>query len=132
MSYLHFNKEIVTNYRPIEPPCAIIIGGETTVTVKGKGIGGRNQELALSAVKYIDELNCVLATIGTDGIDGTSEVAGAIVDGSSYKRSIKKNQKIEKILENNNSFQFFKELNDFIMTGPTGTNVNDLLVILVS
>jgi glycerate-2-kinase len=125
-------KEIVTNKRPIEPPCAIIIGGETTVTVKGNGIGGRNQELALSAVKYIDGLNCVLATLGTDGIDGTSEVAGSIIDGSSYERGINKNQKIEKILEDNNSFQFFKELNDFLMTGPTGTNVNDLSVILVS
>jgi glycerate-2-kinase len=81
--YSSIVQEIITSGRPLEPPCALIIGGETTVTVKGTGKGGRNQEVALSSVKKLSNINCVLATLGTDGIDGPTNVAGALVDGNS-------------------------------------------------
>jgi glycerate-2-kinase len=129
--YSSIIREISKSGRPVKPPCAIIIGGETTVTVKGRGKGGRNQELALSSLRKLNGINCVLATLGTDGIDGGTDAAGAIVDGMSYKRGEKKQQKIEELLKDNNSNKFFKSLKDLIITGPTGTNVNDLTVILV-
>lgn len=125
-------KEIIHYGRPIEPPCALIIGGETTVSVKGEGKGGRNQEVALSSVKKLSGINCVLVTLGTDGIDGPTNAAGALVDGNSWKKGLKNNQNIEKLLEDNNSYHFFQTLNDHIMTGPTGTNVNDITVILIN
>lgn len=114
----------------VKNPSALILGGETTVTVKGSGIGGRNQEVALSAIPGVSGLNCVLAALGTDGIDGPTDAAGAIIDGTSLERSISKNLDVETYLESNNAYVFFKELGDLIFTGPTGTNVNDITLIL--
>jgi len=112
-------------------PAALIMGGETTVTVKGNGKGGRNQELVLAASRGISELdNTALASIGTDGIDGNSNAAGAIADTFTMKRAEKLNIDPEKFLRNNDSHSFFKRLCDTIQTGPTGTNVNDLLILL--
>ena len=116
---------------PLPKPAAIIIGGETTVTVNGDGKGGRNQEVALGAVHKIRGLNGVIATLGTDGIDGPTEAAGAIVDGESLERAALLGLKPEEFLENNDAFSFFESMNDLIITGPTGTNVNDLSIILV-
>ena len=130
--YSSIVQEIITSGRPLEPPCALIIGGETTVTVKGTGKGGRNQEVALSSVKKLSNINCVLATLGTDGIDGPTNVAGALVDGNSWKKGLKNNQDIEKLLEDNNSYHYFHILNDHIVTGPTGSNVNDISIILIN
>ncbi len=113
-------------------PTAIIMGGETTVTVKGKGKGGRNQEAVLSASMKIKDLDGIsIASIGTDGIDGPSDAAGAIVDGNSISRARDLNLSPYKAIENNDSYSFFKEIGDLIFTGPTGTNVNDIAVITV-
>jgi len=116
---------------PVPRPAAIIIGGETTVTVKGEGKGGRNQEVALGAIRKVSGLKGVIATLGTDGIDGPTDAAGAMVDGESLKRATELGLNPDVFLDENNSYSFFKPMNDQIMTGPTGTNVNDLTVILV-
>ncbi len=124
-------KEMVYKNRPLKRPAAVIVGGETTVTVKGNGVGGRNQELALRASIEIDGLPCIVAALGTDGIDGPTVAAGAIVDGATLNRAKKVCLKPYEFLEKNDSYIFFKLLGDAIITGPTGTNVNDLSFILV-
>jgi len=115
---------------PMRPPAALVIGGETTVRVMGQGIGGRNQELALSAAQNIPGLSCVIATLGTDGIDGPTDAAGAIVDGETVKRAQRLGLDLNNYLEDNDSYSFFKAMGDHIYTGPTGTNVNDLTILL--
>jgi len=117
---------------PIPPPAAILAGGETTVTVRGSGIGGRNQELCLSLAMTIEGLgNVVAVCIGSDGIDGTSPAAGAIVDGYVVKQAREQGLDPLAYLENNDSYTFFNKLRRAIITGYTGTNVNDLFVALV-
>jgi len=125
-------KEIHNYDTPIKKPAVIVCGGETTVTVVGNGKGGRNQELALGSALKISGLNgIVIASVGTDGKDGTSDAAGAIVDGQTLKRAQKLGLDTTKYLANNNSYMFFKKLGDAIFTGTTGTNVNDLITIVV-
>lgn len=125
-------KGIVMGETNLNKPIGIVMGGETTVTVKGSGIGGRNQELCLSAAFKIRGLkNVVIASIGTDGIDGMTDAAGAIVDGSTIDRGVAKGLDPLKHLENNDSYTFFKALDDLIITGPTGTNVNDILISII-
>ncbi|MCJ7635804.1 glycerate kinase [Candidatus Bathyarchaeota archaeon] len=110
---------------------AIIAGGETTVTVAGHGRGGRNQELALGASLRLSGLNGIaLVSVGTDGVDGLSDYAGAIVDGSTANRANQKKLNPLTYLTNNDSYGFFSALNDGIMTGPTGTNVNDIMFLV--
>ena len=116
---------------PLPRPAAIIIGGETTVTVNGEGKGGRNQEVALGAIRKMSGLRGIIATLGTDGIDGPTDAAGAMVDGESLTRALGMGLNPDKFLEGNDSYSFFESMNDLIMTGPTETNVNDLSVILV-
>jgi glycerate 2-kinase len=109
----------------------VVAGGETTVTVKGKGLGGRNQELALSAALNLKEFGeCVIACFSTDGVDGPTDAAGAIIDGSTLKRARLLGLDPEKYLSHNDSYSFFLKLGDLIFTGATGTNVNDLAVIM--
>ena len=109
----------------------IVAGGETTVTVRGKGVGGRNQELALSAALNLKESEeCVIASFSTDGIDGPTDAAGAIIDGFTLKRARQLGLDPEKYIANNDSYSFFSKLGDLIYTGATGTNVNDLSVIV--
>lgn len=104
-----------------------IAGGETTVIVKGNGKGGRNLEVALGAVRGMaGKKNCVLITLATDGEDGTTGAAGAIVTEETLNKAISMGMVPEKYLEMNDSFTFFKKLDQLIITGPTGTNVNDL------
>ncbi|MDO8339890.1 MAG: DUF4147 domain-containing protein [Candidatus Burarchaeum sp.] len=103
-------------------------GGETTVVVKGKGKGGRNQELALAAALKLTGKTAVLASVGTDGQDGASTAAGAIVDGRTIERAKKLGLDARAYLQANDSNSFFKKLGDEIITGSTGTNVNDLVV----
>ena len=110
---------------------ALIFGGETTVHVRGKGRGGRNQEVALYAVGGIAGIDGVaIAAMGTDGIDGNSKAAGAIVDGYTAKRAEIKNLDQSKFLVRNDSFSYFNKLNDSIIIGRTGTNVGDLYLLV--
>lgn len=111
---------------------ALIWGGETTVTVKGKGKGGRNQELSLSAAKTISGYdNIIFFSIGSDGTDGPTDAAGGIVDGSTYALLKKKGIDIDEILNESNSYEALSAADGLIFTGPTGTNLNDLTVALI-
>ncbi len=126
-------KEIVTHDRPVRKPCLIVGGGETVVRVTGNGIGGRNQELALSAALEIEGLEgVVIASLGTDGTDGVTDAAGAIVDGKSVERMREKGVDPREYLLRNDSFNALKASGDLVFTGPTGTNVNDLMLVLIS
>lgn len=107
--------------------CALIFGGETTVTVKGKGLGGRNQEMILAMIKEIKGKKITVAAAGTDGID-FYKVAGAVADGDSYKKAQELKLNIDKYLEDNDAYNFFKKMKDHILTGYTGTNVCDIIV----
>ena len=123
-------KEIFSSGNPITRPAAVIVGGETTVTVKGKGLGGRNQEVVLSAASKIVKMEGVaIASIGTDGIDGPTDAAGAIVDGKSLLRAQKSGLNNKKMLNDNDSYNFFSKIGDLIITGPTGSNFNDIAVV---
>jgi len=117
--------------QPLKSPRALIFGGETTVEVKGTGKGGRNQETALLTVERIEGLNGVaIATIGTDGVDGNSPAAGAIVDSHSVLRAGRLRLRVRDYAERNDSYNFFRKLGDNIVTGPTGTNVGDLYLLV--
>jgi glycerate-2-kinase len=112
-----------------QDPWAIVAGGEPVVTVKGTGRGGRNQELVLSAAIGIDGTKDVaVGSVATDGIDGPTDAAGAIADGNTVSRARTKGLSAEDYLGRNDSYRFFQKLGDLIITGPTGTNVNDVLV----
>jgi len=110
---------------------AMISGGEPTVTIKGSGKGGRNQELVLSSIKHLEKQPVVLVSFGTDGIDGTSPAAGALADEYTLQRATKQGLDIDHYLENNDSSTFFTHLQDTILTGPTGTNVMDIQLLLM-
>ena len=113
--------------QPIPRPACIIAGGETTVTVRGHGLGGRNQELALGAVGELEGLQQVfLITLATDGGDGPSDAAGAVVTGNTLSRARSLNLDPQAYLDNNDAYNFFLPLDDLIRIGPTQTNVNDL------
>ena len=116
---------------PLKVPCAIICGGETIVRITGKGKGGRNQELALSAAESISGMDgVVVAAVGSDGTDGPTNAAGGIIDGNTKIRLKEKGISIPAILAENNSNYALAEADALIMTGPTGTNVNDLYLLL--
>jgi len=124
--------EVSSSDNPVQKPAGIVAGGETTVTVTGKGIGGRNQELALAAALRLDGMDGVaLASASTDGVDGPTDAAGAIVDGKTLVRARKMGLTPEGHLADNDSYGFFLQLGDLILTGPTGTNVNDVSTIVV-
>ncbi len=126
-------KEIVLYDRPAPKPACLILGGETTVTVKGRGLGGRNQELALAAAIAIDGLpHTLIAALGTDGTDGPTDAAGALATGETVGRAKAIDLEARAYLIDNDAYHFFQALDDLIITGPTGTNVNDLLFILVA
>ncbi|SNR90818.1 MOFRL family protein [Desulfurobacterium atlanticum] len=117
---------------PAPAPAVILAGGETTVTLKGKGKGGRNQELVLSALKIIgDRKGIAILSGGTDGIDGNSPYAGAVCDSQTFKNAHKLNLDIDKFIENNDSSTFFERTGGVIETGKTGTNVMDILIMVV-
>ena len=112
-------------------PVAIVAGGETVVRVEGHGKGGRNQELALAAVDGLSALDAVLATFGTDGVDGPTDAAGAIVDGQTRARADALGLDAGAHLAENDAHPFFEALDDLVRTGPTGTNVRDVALLLV-
>jgi hydroxypyruvate reductase len=125
-------REIKQGNSDIKPPCALILGGETVVRISGTGKGGRNQELALSAAMGIHGLkDVVLFSLGSDGTDGPTEAAGGIVDGETTKRILKTQIEPEVYLDNNDSYHALEASGDLIVTGSTGTNVNDLIVLLI-
>ena len=126
-------KEIRATGRPVKPPACIISGGETTVTIRGKGLGGRNQEFALAAALDIAGMkNVVVLSAGTDGTDGPTDAAGAVADGTTIARAEAAGLDAAEFLANNDSYHFFDRLGDLIKTGPTGTNVADVRIILVA
>ncbi|KQV27092.1 hydroxypyruvate reductase [Rhizobium sp. Root1203] len=125
-------REIESNARPFQRPVVLLSGGETTVTVKGKGKGGRNTEFLLSLALSISSTEGVHALAAdTDGIDGSEDNAGAFVDGSSIDRMLDRGVRAEDHLINNDAWTAFEAVGDLFVCGPTGTNVNDFRAILV-
>ena len=126
-------QEICDTGRPIPPPACIISGGETTVTLRGRGKGGRNQEFSLAAAVRLEgwERATVLSA-GTDGTDGPTDAAGAVADGTTVGRARGLGLSAAEHLARNDSYPFFQALDDLVMTGPTNTNVMDLRLVLVS
>jgi hydroxypyruvate reductase len=123
-------RQIRKSGQPLRPPACVISGGETTVTIRGPGKGGRNQEFALAAAIDIAGLeNTLIMSAGTDGTDGPTDAAGAVADGETVGRS---KRSAKEALAENDSYPFFAALGDLIITGSTGTNVMDLHVVLVS
>lgn len=118
---------------PARPPCCLISGGETTVTVRGRGKGGRNQEFALAAAIAMQGMEgVVVLSAGTDGTDGPTDAAGALADGRTVERARGRGMDAEAALEENDSYAFFSALDDLVMTGPTNTNVMDIQLVLVA
>jgi glycerate 2-kinase len=132
--HLAIAREIAAENRPLRRPACLISGGETTVRVTGSGSGGRNQEFALHCVRGLATLPapCVAASLATDGTDGTTDAAGALVDNSTLARSFKYGASfLPACVRDNDSHEFFRRLGDLIVTGPTRTNVMDLHFFLI-
>jgi hydroxypyruvate reductase len=125
-------KEITAYDSPIPKPACLLAGGETTVTIKGDGKGGRNQELALAAALALEGLENVLCLpLATDGSDGPTDAAGALVDGNSVGKARATGLDALTYLANNDAYNFFQRSKELLKTGPTNTNVNDLTLFLV-
>jgi len=126
-------KQVVRYQQPVNKPCVLLSGGETTVTVKGKGRGGRNAEFSLALAIALNELPGVYCLAAdTDGIDGSEDNAGCLVTPSTLSRAASANLKPAAFLQNNDAYSFFDSLDDLVVTGPTLTNVNDFRAILIS
>ncbi len=124
-------REIVATGNPLAPPACVVCGGETTVTVTGAGRGGRNQEVALSAGRALAGLSEVLVvSFATDGTDGPTDSAGAVADGTAWARARAKGFEPAGHLADNDAYPVLDAIGDMIRTGPTNTNVNDLMLIL--
>lgn len=125
-------REVPAAGHPVLRPCAVIAGGETVVHVRGQGIGGRNQELAFAAAIALAGLSdVVIASAGSDGTDGPTDAAGAIVDGGTVARVHAAGLDPAQCLDNNDTYRALAASGDLFKTGPTGTNVNDLALVLV-
>jgi len=125
-------REVILSGHLVPKPACILSGGETTVIVKGKGLGGRNQEFALAGAFEIDGFErVVLLSGGTDGTDGPTDATGAVSDYTSISRARKMGLDPKGYLENNDSYTFFKKMGDLLITGPTHTNVMDVRILLV-
>ena len=116
---------------PFAAPCAVVSGGECTVVMRGNGHGGRNQESCLAAVPYLEGMPAALLSAGTDGVDGNTDAAGGLVDGLSLARAEAEGVDIRGALARNDSGPALQAIGDLLRTGPTGTNVADLRVLLV-
>jgi hydroxypyruvate reductase len=124
-------KEIIASGNPVQRPACVISGGETTVTVRGTGLGGRNQEFALAAALDIAGAgNVAILSGGTDGSDGPTDAAGALADGTTVSRAKALGLNAQVFLDENDSYHFFKQMGDLLITGPTFTNVMDLRVLV--
>jgi len=125
-------KEILSSGNPVSPPACVLSGGETTVKVKGKGKGGRNQEFCLAACTELENMEDVfILSAGTDGTDGPTDAAGAFCSFETLSKAKKEGIIPEKFLDNNDSYNFFKKIGGLFITGPTNTNVMDLRILLV-
>jgi len=125
-------KEVVQYGQPVSPPACLVLGGETTVTVKGEGKGGRNQEMALASALAIEGMEDVLILCAaTDGSDGPTDATGAMAEGDTVARARELGLDARAYLANNDSYHLFQALGDLIITGPTNTNVNDLAMVFV-
>lgn len=126
-------RQIATRGQPAEKPCVLISGGETTVTVRGRGRGGRNAEFLLALTLALDGLPGVHAlALDTDGIDGSEDNAGALCRPDSLLRAQARGLNARALLDDNDGYGFFAALDDLIVTGPTRTNVNDLRLLLIT
>lgn len=123
-------RQMAATGQPLRRPACIVTGGETTVTVRGDGLGGRNQEMALGAVEDLAGLEKVcLVCLASDGGDGSTGAAGAVVNGETLSRALDRDLDPEDYLARNDSYHFFEALGDLLVTGPTRTNVNDLAIL---
>ncbi len=130
--YSAMAREIAQHGDPVRSPACVISGGETTVTLKGEGKGGRNQEFVLAAAAGIEGLErTVVFSAGTDGTDGPTDAAGAVADGQTLARAAEKGLAADVCLDDNDAYHFFEPLGDLVMTGPTHTNVMDMRLLLV-
>jgi hydroxypyruvate reductase len=126
-------REVVASGRPAKPPLCLVSGGETTVTLRGDGLGGRNQEFVLAAaIDLAGAGRVVVLSAGTDGTDGPTDAAGAVAGGSTVSRAHAAGLDPAKFLANNDSYRFFEPLGDLLKTGPTNTNVMDVRLVLVA
>ncbi len=126
-------KEVVDNGHPVARPACLLAGGETTVTIRGKGMGGRNQEFALAAALALEGCsNTVVLSGGTDGTDGPTDAGGAVVDTNTCRRA-KRSFRLDAAdyLNRNDSYHFFQKVGGHLVTGPTRTNVMDIMMALV-
>jgi hydroxypyruvate reductase len=125
-------REVLATGFPLAPPACILSGGETTVTLRGKGKGGRNQEFSLAVALHIQgEDRIFFLSGGTDGTDGPTDAAGAFADGTTVERARALNLEAVRTLDENDSYPFFDALGDLLITGPTNTNVMDLRICLI-
>lgn len=125
-------RSIIKHQQPVAAPCVILSGGETTVTVKGNGRGGRNVEFLLSLANCLrGDPHIYALAADTDGIDGSEDNAGALLTPDTWSRAARVGLDGAAMLENNDGYGYFQGLNDLLMTGPTLTNVNDFRAILV-
>jgi hydroxypyruvate reductase len=132
VSHAAIVRRIAQANEPLPRPACVISGGETTVTIRGGGLGGRNQEFALAAAIEIEGLDgVVILSGGSDGTDGPTEAAGAVIDGSTVQRGRRRGLNAAQFLARNDSYHFLQATEDLLITGPTLTNVMDLRVMLV-
>ncbi len=125
-------QEIVGYDRPLRKPAVLIAGGEWTVTIEGEaGLGGPNQEFALSVARKIEGLNAVVLSVDTDGTDGPTDAAGGIVDGETLERLKRAGVDIEEVLKRHDSYRALERVGALLRTGPTGTNVNSLVIAVI-
>jgi hydroxypyruvate reductase len=125
-------KEILASGRPVRPPACILSGGETTVTLRGGGLGGRNQEFVLAATIALGGGGpATIFSAGTDGADGPTDAAGAVADEKTIDRARKLELDPRSYLADNDSYHFFEKVGGLVKTGPTGTNVMDVRILLV-
>lgn len=123
-------KELVCHNRPLARPACLIAGGETTVHIRGTGRGGRNQELALASAISLDGwADVMIASFATDGTDGPTNAAGALATGQTAAQGRRKGLDAGEYLARNDSYNYFRNIGDLLFTGPTNTNVNDLIFI---
>jgi glycerate 2-kinase len=126
-------RQVRRHGQPAKAPCVLLSGGETTVTVRGKGRGGRNAEFLLALAVALDGDPGISALAGdTDGVDGTEDNAGAILTPDALARAAALNLDAKAMLADNDGYRFFNELGDLVKTGPTLTNVNDFRAILIT
>jgi glycerate-2-kinase len=125
--------EILTSGHPVQRPACLLIGGETTVTIRGEGKGGRNQELVFSAL--LSQKNIpdpyILISCGTDGTDGPTDAAGGIISNETWEKVKNLNLKPQEFLDRNDAYHFLEKVDGLIKTGPTGTNVMDIIFALI-